>query len=49
MKEIEKLLKILNGGISYNQIGHSHCFESDNPRCGLKWKHKCCFCGKNSE
>lgn len=29
----------------YNQIDHSHCWESKNPPCGQKIKHfECCLC-----
>lgn len=23
---------------------HSHCFESENPPCGMKGLHRCCLC-----
>lgn len=25
---------------------HSHCWESNNPPCGIKGKHRCCLCEK---
>ena len=31
----------------YNQVDHSHCWESKNPPCGQKIEHyKCCLCEK---
>lgn len=29
---------------NYEKHSHSHCFESENPPCGLKGKHRCCLC-----
>ncbi len=28
----------------YYKIDHSHCWESDNPPCGIERKHRCCLC-----
>lgn len=28
----------------YSKIDHTHCWQSDNPPCGLKGKHRCCLC-----
>lgn len=25
---------------------HKHCWESENPPCGIKGKHRCCLCEK---
>lgn len=33
----------------YNQVDHSHCFESENPPCGIKGKHRCCLCLKSPQ
>lgn len=30
--------------MNYDKISHSHCFQSENPPCGLKGKHRCCLC-----
>lgn len=28
----------------YEKHSHSHCWESENPPCGIKGKHRCCLC-----
>jgi len=36
-----------NGGSmpkDYSKIDHIHCFNQDNPPCGIKGKHRCCLC-----
>ena len=32
--------------MNYDKVSHSHCWESKNPPCGLKGKHRCCLCGE---
>lgn len=28
----------------YETRSHTHCFNQDNPPCGLPGKHRCCLC-----
>ena len=30
----------------YEDRSHSHCFDNNNPPCGIKGIHRCCLCGK---
>lgn len=29
---------------NYNKRDHSHCWEKENPPCGVKGTHRCCLC-----
>lgn len=29
---------------SYNRRDHTHCFDQENPPCGIRGKHRCCLC-----
>lgn len=28
----------------YNQRDHYHCWQEEEPPCGIKGKHRCCLC-----
>ncbi len=30
----------------YYERDHGHCWEKDDPPCGVKGKHRCCLCKK---
>ncbi len=30
--------------MSYNQLDHIHCWNTEKPPCGIKGRHRCCLC-----
>jgi hypothetical protein len=31
---------------AYHYVDHTHCWDKENPPCGIKGKHRCCLCLK---